>query len=328
MIADDEVAEAPLGSVVDRPVRDGAAPDARPRRTAAPGDAVGLWHDIRVSVTALRLLIEGMADGVIELDSDSPYLDRTKTHVTFLCELLKELPDRLAPVPAQFGPAMRPTDLGILLEHWSHAMHEAACAKELEIRVSVQYDLPPVTCRPDQISRVILNLVDNAIRHSPRKGIVALRALAQPGGVQVQVNDAGPGFRARCRSTSSSRPVRRETPATPLPRLVSRSPARSSRPMEGGCGSHRLHAAQACASPCRTASCDGSQNAVARAAQADRFHELVMRSYAALVSTTDRPLCSTSGAISSRLHFHGHGAIPEHLVEHRVAGPNDRPAHK
>ena len=91
---------------------------------------------------------------------------------------------------------MRPTDLGILLERWSHAMHEAACAKELEIRVSVQYDLPPVTCRPDQISRVILNLVDNAIRHSPRKGIVALRALAQPGGVQVQVNDAGPGFRA------------------------------------------------------------------------------------------------------------------------------------
>ncbi|MBA3328790.1 MAG: HAMP domain-containing histidine kinase [Solirubrobacterales bacterium] len=193
MAAIDDAAQSPFGSVFDRPAREGADRGSRSRHRS-PGDAVGLSHDIRISVTALSLLIDGMREGVLELDADSPYLERMKTHATFLSDLLAELPDRLVPVPARFGTAMAPTELGPLLERWSEAMHEVASAKAIELRVAVQQGLPPVPCRPDQISRVVLNLIDNAIRHSPREGVVVLRALGQAGGVQVQVNDGGPGF--------------------------------------------------------------------------------------------------------------------------------------
>lgn len=196
VLVDDNVARSPLGSVFDRPTRESADRDARPGRKAPPGDAVGLSHDIRVSVTALRLLVEGMSDGVLEPGADSPYLARMKTHVTFLTDLLKELPDPLAPAPTHFGPTTEPTDLGVLLERWSHAMQEAAHARDVEICVSVQDGLPPVACQPEQISRVILNLVDNAIRHSPPKGVVLLRAVARTGEMEIQVNDDGPGFPA------------------------------------------------------------------------------------------------------------------------------------
>lgn len=83
-----------------------------------------------------------------------------------------------------------------MFERWSHAMHEVAHAKGIEIRDCVQDELPSVACQPEQISRVILNLVDNAIRHSPRKCVVVLRALAQAGEIEIQVDDSGPGFRA------------------------------------------------------------------------------------------------------------------------------------
>ncbi|MCP9488662.1 MAG: HAMP domain-containing histidine kinase [Solirubrobacteraceae bacterium MAG38_C4-C5] len=195
MIVIDEVAKSPPGTVFDRPAREGAGREARPRRKAAHGGALGLSHDIRVSVTALRLLIEGMSDGVFDL-ADPSYLARMKTHVTFLTDLLEEPPDTLEPVSTQVGPTLRPTDLGVLLERWSHAMHEAARAKEVEIRVCVQDELPPVACQPEQISRVILNLVDNAIRHSPRKGVVVLGAVARAGEIEVQVDDSGPGLPA------------------------------------------------------------------------------------------------------------------------------------
>lgn len=196
MLVDDNAARSPLGSAVDRPARESADRDVRPGRRAAPADAVGLSHDIRVSVTALRLLIEGMSDGVLEPGAQPAHLARMKTHVTFLTDLLKEPGDPLVPLPTQFGSTTAPTDLGALLERWSHAMHEAAHASEVEIRVCVQNEVPPVVCQPEQISRVILNLVDNAIRHSPRKSVVVLRAVAQTGAIEIQVNDSGPGFPA------------------------------------------------------------------------------------------------------------------------------------
>ena len=193
MIVIDEAATSPLGAVIDRPARKDAYREACPRRKPAHEGAIGLSHDIRVSVTALRVLIEGMSDGVLEL-ADPSHLARMKTHVTFLTDLVEELPHVLEPV--QCGPTLRATDLGVMLERWSHAMHEVAHAKGIEIRVCVQDELPSVACQPEQISRVILNLVDNAIRHSPRKCVVVLRALAQAGEIEIQVDDSGPGFRA------------------------------------------------------------------------------------------------------------------------------------
>ena len=67
-------------------------------------------------------------------------------------------------------------------------------------------------------SRSLLNLIDNAIRHTPAGGSVIVRAVVHPGGVQIQVNDTGPGLcadtradplEARGRSIPPVRPGRR-----------------------------------------------------------------------------------------------------------------------
>ena len=45
----------------------------------------------------------------------------------------------------------------------------------------------------DLLRRVLENLVENAIRHSPEGGVVRVSTHAQPGGLQLRVADAGPG---------------------------------------------------------------------------------------------------------------------------------------
>lgn len=45
----------------------------------------------------------------------------------------------------------------------------------------------------DLIRRVIENLLDNAIRHSPEASAVMLRSQKVPGAVEVRVSDRGPG---------------------------------------------------------------------------------------------------------------------------------------
>jgi signal transduction histidine kinase len=47
---------------------------------------------------------------------------------------------------------------------------------------------------PEQIQRVLFNLIQNAIRHTPADGSVTVRAEVAGGAVQVEVADTGTGI--------------------------------------------------------------------------------------------------------------------------------------
>ena len=54
-------------------------------------------------------------------------------------------------------------------------------------------DLPAVRADLGLIERVLTNLLDNAIRHTPPGGDIALRLARLPQGLRVQVADTGEG---------------------------------------------------------------------------------------------------------------------------------------
>jgi signal transduction histidine kinase len=65
---------------------------------------------------------------------------------------------------------------------------------ELQGRVAPGTD--PVTMDVQKIGRVLSNLLDNALRHTPRGGTVEVRAEASDARVRVEVCDDGEGIRA------------------------------------------------------------------------------------------------------------------------------------
>jgi len=70
----------------------------------------------------------------------------------------------------------------------------------IDLSLELAPSLPDVECRVAQVARVLLNLIDNAIRHTPTGGSVIVRAVVHPSGVQIQVNDTGPGLSAATRA--------------------------------------------------------------------------------------------------------------------------------
>ena len=60
--------------------------------------------------------------------------------------------------------------------------------------VDVPGDLSPARGAPEQIQRVLFNLIQNAIRHTPADGSVTVRASGAVEGVQVEVADTGSGI--------------------------------------------------------------------------------------------------------------------------------------
>lgn len=63
------------------------------------------------------------------------------------------------------------------------------------VRVEIPEDLPPVTADPERVTRVLQNLVVNALKYSPPNTDVAVRAWRSDGEVVIAVSDKGAGIR-------------------------------------------------------------------------------------------------------------------------------------
>lgn len=71
-----------------------------------------------------------------------------------------------------------------------------ARAKNVSLKGEVSPEVEMVWLDADKINRVLTNLVDNALRHTPAGGEICIRATASSGSVTVCVVDSGEGIKA------------------------------------------------------------------------------------------------------------------------------------
>jgi signal transduction histidine kinase len=82
----------------------------------------------------------------------------------------------------------------------------AAEARGVRLTAGFDRELPPVEADVGMIERVLTNLLDNAIRHSPSGGTVDVRMTAMDGAAVVTVSDEGPGIPEPLRAALFTRP--------------------------------------------------------------------------------------------------------------------------
>jgi signal transduction histidine kinase len=136
------------------------------------------------------------------------------SHTMLISDLVGEL--RGDSASRQGAAAPRATDLGALLERWTQAMRPAANVREIGLRLILPGRMPSIPFHPGDISRVLVNLLDNAIAHTPPMGFIVVRAVSELHGVQVHVDDTGPGIPTAVREAVGERavaPVARSSPA-------------------------------------------------------------------------------------------------------------------
>jgi len=68
--------------------------------------------------------------------------------------------------------------------------------KELTLDLDVDSALPNLNIDPGRMTQVLMNLLDNAVRHTPVGGHILLAAHRAPNGVELNVHDGGPGLPA------------------------------------------------------------------------------------------------------------------------------------
>jgi signal transduction histidine kinase len=153
-------------------------------------------HDLRTPLASLRLLVESIDDGVVTGETRDRYLAEIRTHVGVLSDLIDDLFELSRIEAGEISWTMRQVELGELIGEAVAAMR--APAEEQGVRIAA--DLPPgellAEANAEKLQRVLFNLIQNAIRHTPGDGSVTVRARALGKGVEIEVDDSGEGIPA------------------------------------------------------------------------------------------------------------------------------------
>lgn len=151
-------------------------------------------HDLRTPVTALRLLAEAVDDEIGDPDTRREYVRRLGVHIRALGGLIDDLFELTQIEAGAVSWSMRIIDLDELVEDTVAAMQPAAEAGGIAVRAQIDPALVPACANPERIQRVLFNLIQNAIRHTPADGSVTVRAAPAGEGVEIEVADTGSGI--------------------------------------------------------------------------------------------------------------------------------------
>jgi signal transduction histidine kinase len=135
--------------------------------------------------------VEALDDDVIAERERAGYLARLRTHVAALAALIDDLFELSRLQAGDLRWSMARVQLGELVGETVEALRRDDVARLI---VDVPGDLALARAAPEQIQRVLFNLIQNAIRHTPADGSVTVRAAVADGGVQVEVADTGSGI--------------------------------------------------------------------------------------------------------------------------------------
>jgi PAS domain S-box-containing protein len=153
-------------------------------------------HELRTPLTSITGYTEMLADGDLgELDPAArkvvAIIDRNGRR---LLGLIDDLLTLLSVDRGAFVLHQRPTDLGGLVRTVYAAVRPSLDSARIEMTVDVAPDLPAASADPEQIERVLLNLVGNAIKFSRPGDTVTVTVHSRPGAVVVDIVDTGIGI--------------------------------------------------------------------------------------------------------------------------------------
>ena len=152
-------------------------------------------HDLRTPVTTLRLISEGLEDGIFEPERIREQLRLISTQVRALGSLIDDLFELSRLEAGDVHWSIKQVRLDQLVRETIEAMQPHADAGRVAVRAELDDQLTPARGNPEQLQRVLFNLIQNAIRHTPADGSVVIRAQRAPGpAVEIEVADSGDGI--------------------------------------------------------------------------------------------------------------------------------------
>ena len=156
-----------------------------------------IGHDLRTPLASVRVIIEALADDVVEDPATiKRYLQTAQQQVDSLSVLLDDLFEMAQIDAGGLKLDRRPNSISDLISDTIEAFSVIAKRQGVTLKGSALPEADPVVIDAQKIGRVLNNLLTNALRHTPAGGVIEITTLSKPECVQVEVRDTGEGIDA------------------------------------------------------------------------------------------------------------------------------------
>ena len=151
-------------------------------------------HDLRTPLAAVLALIEAVADGVVDPETEARYLRSSRGELINLGQLVDDLFELVQIDAGVLRVNLESASLRDLISDTLASFRPQAEERGVRLVGDVSTDVDPVLMDLPRLQRVLHNLISNALRHTPAGGTISLRTEIRGEMVRVDVVDTGEGI--------------------------------------------------------------------------------------------------------------------------------------
>jgi signal transduction histidine kinase len=148
-------------------------------------------HDLRTPLANMQAMLEALEDGLAD---PARYLPALREQVRTLGGLVDDLFELARIDAGALTLELREAPLHGVVAACLRGIEAEAEARRVTLASRIAEGTPAVRCAPDKVERVLLNLLVNALRHTPSDGSVAVLVEPWEMAVRVTVEDTGEGI--------------------------------------------------------------------------------------------------------------------------------------
>jgi two-component system phosphate regulon sensor histidine kinase PhoR len=153
-------------------------------------------HELRTPLTAIQGYLETLLDGALEeREHARKFLEIVFRHTERLGRLTDDLTDLSNIELGKVSLRLEPTSVAEIADSVVAIISPRASGGQVKVDARLPVDLPDVLADRDRLSQILINLVDNAVKYTPKGGQVTVEGRVDPAGmVEVTVRDTGVGI--------------------------------------------------------------------------------------------------------------------------------------
>jgi signal transduction histidine kinase/putative methionine-R-sulfoxide reductase with GAF domain len=150
-------------------------------------------HDLRSPLSNVSGYASLLPEAGELNETQEEFVERIKASVKIMITLINNLLD-LGKIEAKVEMEVKPCQLVTVINQAVESLKQQAKAKEIVLQLDLPPELPLIQGNQVRLDQVVSNLIGNAIKFTPERGMVTVSGRGEKGEVVVEVKDTGIGI--------------------------------------------------------------------------------------------------------------------------------------
>ncbi|MEZ4357179.1 MAG: ATP-binding protein [Eubacteriales bacterium] len=151
-------------------------------------------HELRTPMTSIQGFVQGIIDGAISKDDQETYLKTVLSEIKRLNSLIADLLEMSRLDSPELKLNIEHFDINELLRRSIINFEQAIESKKINVEIGFGDKPNMVLADPDKIAQVATNIIDNAVKFTPKGGKISINVKRSADKTNVIISDTGIGI--------------------------------------------------------------------------------------------------------------------------------------